>query len=427
MLAICGLIIILLFCEAENGPNSIRYNPRSMFTGSVGTAHQQNTGNPPTSLLRTTNYLYSNDTLSDPPSTVPTLTPIELPTFEPSVNQNGIPTESPTVVPSISPSMEATITPSLPTESPTERPITEPSSNPTSFPTEIGSQILNGDPSVNPTIAPTPVPTMELTNMPTIVPSLSPTANPTINEPTSIPTTTPSSIPTRTPLPTSYPTSTPTLAPSISPSRRPSSRPTSGPSSRPSDVPSIRPSCMPSARPSSLPTPGGSTGQVWWYLVSARVQLIADSSLTRHYDLVGITEDVTYAFSFALTDDLTESDRVKITVMSFPIKGSVSKDVTSFQGFLAEPSFRRLSSSNDIPERTSDATALHVMKTYVSQIVLAETNSTIEYYVRAWCHSRKVATEVGLFARISVIIHMFFRQVHTAFYSIKANPTLVLT
>ncbi len=182
---------------------------------------------------------------------------------------------------------------------------------------------------------------------------------------------------------------------------------------------------MPSARPSSLPTPGGSTGHVWWYLVSARVQLIADSSLTRHYDLVGITEDVTYAFSFALTDDLSESDREKITVMSFPIKGSANKDVSSFQGFLlsSQPSFRRLPSRNVIQERT---TKMHVMKTYVSQISLTETNSTIEYYVRAWCHSRKVATEVSIFACESMITDILC-QVHDAFYSIKANPTLVLT
>lgn len=126
--------------------------------------------------------------------------------------------------------------------------------------------------------------------------------------------------------------------------------------------------------------------------MSARIKLIADNSLTRHYDLIGITEDVTYAFAFALTDDLSEADREKITVLSFPIKGSVDVDGQTFGKQRSKSPSKLVSPAHTVSNDLFNAFPDEV---YDSRSGKSDSNSTIEYYVRAWCHSRKTATEVS--------------------------------
>jgi hypothetical protein len=115
-----------------------------------------------------------------------------------------------------------------------------------------------------------------------------------------------------------------------------------------------------------------------------------------------LTQDVTYAFAFALTDELSESDREQVTVLSFPIKGSVHIDSEEEEDGEEE--------ALSAQRRLSLLDSLSMSLTAVSDVYDAEEgedfavirasngqmNTTIEYHVRAWCLSRKTAMEVSL-------------------------------
>jgi hypothetical protein len=174
--------------------------------------------------------------------------------------------------------------------------------------------------------------------------------------------------------------------------------PNAQPTSRPSAKPSLRPIGQPTSRPTTLPTPNGSSGKAWWYLVTGRVLLIADPSLSRHLDVSDLTEDVTYAFAFALTDDLSESDREQVTVLSFPIKGSVHIDSEEEEEELSVQ--RRLSLLDTLSMSLTAVSDVYDVEEREDFAVIRDSNgqmnTTIEYHVRAWCLSRKTAMEVSL-------------------------------
>eukprot|EP01032_Pedospumella_encystans_P018229 gene18229-20758_t len=174
----------------------------------------------------------------------------------------------------------------LPSSAPSSQPTTQPSTQPTSAPTQFQP------PSAWPSSLPSSAPSTQPTSLPTSQPSSSPSSDPSSQ---------PSAVPTRQPF--AHPTSHPTA------------QPIEHPTSRPSSAPSGVPSADPSASPSSMPSPGGEMGVNWWYLVTARCDLYAESPITQHE----ILDDVVYAFSTGLTDHLNMAERETVEVTAVEI------------------------------------------------------------------------------------------------------------
>jgi len=64
-----------------------------------------------------------------------------------------------------------------------------------------------------------------------------------------------------------------------------------------------------------MPSPAGEMGVTWWYLVTARCDLLASAPIREHNAL----EDVIYAFSLGLTDHLDNVERESVELTAVEI------------------------------------------------------------------------------------------------------------
>lgn len=256
--------------------------------------------------------IQANETSLAEPSSLPSAQPSVAPSTQPSSIPSLIPSSVPTVVPTWQPtavpSAQPTASPSTVTFLPTSTPTSQPSSLPTLQPSARPSQQPTGQPTAAPSRF--QAPSAQPTSMPSSQPS---------EQPSSLPSLQPFAAPTG--MPSLQPTSVPSTQPSVQPSSWPSLQPSSHPTSRPSAQPSSQPTSLPTTAPSSMPSPAGEIGVTWWYLVTARCDLLASAPISQHNAL----EDVIYAFSLGLTDHLDNVERESVELTAVEI----SSDSTS--------------------------------------------------------------------------------------------------
>uniref|UniRef100_A0A6U5LC59 Uncharacterized protein n=1 Tax=Corethron hystrix TaxID=216773 RepID=A0A6U5LC59_9STRA len=181
---------------------------------------------------------------SPSPSENPTKSPVDTPTAPPSMLPSNTPTGDPTPEPTQKPIQRPT---KIPTESPTDAPTSHPTKNPTELPTEKPTKGPTKKPTKGPTEQPTPSPTRGPTNSPSRSPLDAPT-----KRPTAAPTESPSHMPSDDP--TNHPTATPTEQPTTVPTETPTKRPTANPTKYPSNLPSISPTKPPTSKPTEAPS-----------------------------------------------------------------------------------------------------------------------------------------------------------------------------
>ena len=195
---------------------------------------------------------------------MPTTSPSQHPSVEPSTQPSLMPTENPSSQPSLFPTIQPSLVPieapSLqPTLLSTTQPSVKPSQVPSTIPTQVSSSLPTLFSSTNPSSIPSIFPSQTPTGLPSLVPSSEPTENPTLI-PSSQPSAFPSTIPSRlssvlsSSFPSWHPSSQLTSLPSLIPSSIPSSPPSFQSSVNPSKTPSSHPSVLPSSTISFVPS-----------------------------------------------------------------------------------------------------------------------------------------------------------------------------